>query len=463
MINLINKSILKWRDNGGKGTLFIPPPLDDKLCVSNVLTQVLSKNKEIKILVITQNYNDRYEILEYLKQQNETICFSELIKNNMIKVITTSYLYNNDCEAPFLTIAYRYISYDEIVNDILIRSKFKLVVTNHIGNKQQNLNKIYSICPLLTTFNTNDINELRCTTPVEEVRIGVTIPDNSEEFKLLNYYNEYINTAISIFGSFDNIQYARVGNSQASVSATQFCYDLAIENGWREDLDMDFDYNVQFDAFYSPSSIKDRANNTYEIIRNRRKLLCNYKDKLTEIDKIVKEHKDKKILIISKFSDFAAEITKYLNFTENVEICGNYHDNVDPIPAVDLTGDPIYIKSGRNKGERKMMAAKSQKSYNETRFNQNLISVLSTSNAPDKSLSIPVDVIIITSPECEDIKAYLYRLSNITFPKNKILLYSLYITNSAEEKKLQNKILLNNHTITENVKNVNKCDFFIAD
>lgn len=144
------------------------------------------------------------------------------------------------------------------------------------------------------------------------------------------------------------------------------------------------------------------------------------------------------------------------------DICGNYHDNVDPIPATTIEGNPIFVKSGPHKGERRMLAAKAQRSFNEERFNAGYINVLSTNNSPDKDLNIPVDIVIITSPECEDIESYLYRLSNIR-PSSYIKLYSIYVTNSAEEKKLQNKTLSETHTIEENVKNENNCNFIIAD
>jgi hypothetical protein len=110
-----------------------------------------------------------------------------------------------------------------------------------------------------------------------------------------------------------------------------------------------------------------------------------------------------------------------------------------------------------------MLCAKAQKTYNEFRFNNNIINVLSTNNAPDKDLQIPVDIIILTSPECEEIKSYLYRLSNITYPNNEIQLYTLYIMNTAEETKLNNKDVSNNHEIINNSNNENISDFIVVD
>ena len=173
------------------------------------------------------------------------------------------------------------------------------------------------------------------------------------------------------------------------------------------------------------------------------------------------------ILIINKFGEFAAKVTKYINDMSETEICGNYHDRVDPIPAINIAGTPVYVKSGPQKGERKMLAAKAQKTLNEARFNAGYINVLSTNNAPDKDLCVPVDIIIITSPLCEDIESYIYRLSNVVYQNNSIKLYSLYIKDTIEEKRLKNKTISKTHILTENTQKSENSDenfdFVIAD
>ena len=70
----------------------------------------------------------------------------------------------------------------------------------------------------------------------------------------------------------------------------------------------------------------------------------------------------------------------------------------------------------------------------------------------DKDLSINVDIIIITSPLCDDIRSYLYRLSHLFFNANTAILYTLYIKGSLEQARLESKIVDENHTI------VNKCE-----
>ena len=81
--------------------------------------------------------------------------------------------------------------------------------------------------------------------------------------------------------------------------------------------------------------------------------------------------------------------------------------------------------------------------------------------------SIPVDIIIITSPLCEEIETYLYRLINVYYPSNKIKLYSIYIKDSIEETKLQTKTYSETHFVIskseKNDINVNFSDFIVVD
>ena len=49
-----------------------------------------------------------------------------------------------------------------------------------------------------------------------------------------------------------------------------------------------------------------------------------------------------------------------------------------------------------------------------------------------------VDIIIITSPLCEDIRSYLYRMSNLNV-SSPLKLYTLYIKGTMEEKRIEER------------------------
>jgi hypothetical protein len=464
---LFDNAVNHWRDNKGIGTALIPPPLDCKDMIIKLLNKLYSndKNKYLETLIVVNSFYDRKAIIEHLRNQNTSNnIFINLLDNKLIKVFTSSYIISQKyIKYPSVIVLYQPDTISDDMFAFFNKIRFRLVVLDKLINDLHVTHKLYSTCPLLSDFKQNELDLLRTSTPIKENRIGLSLVEDSEDSNLLKQYTDYITTSIKIFGSFDNIQYARSGNSTQRISAMQFCNQIAEENGWNDHLDMSIEFNLQIDNLYNPNNIRERALQTYEIIRLRKKLLTSNKIKLNKILEIVNNNKDKKILIINKFQEFAAEVTNFINDNSEKEICANYHDFVEPIPAYDINGEPILIKSGKHKGEHRMLCAKAQKTYNEFRFNNNIINVLSTNNAPDKDLQIAVDIIILTSPECEEIKSYLYRLSNITYPNNEIQLYTLYIMNTAEETKLNNKDVSNNHEIINNSNNENISDFIVVD
>lgn len=465
---IFNNAIETWRAAKGIGTALVSPS-DDKYMILIALNRIYNKNAGVQTLIICNSFLERGELVEFLISKDSdveyvdnTFKYKDLFDNKLIKVFTSNYLDNSTIYLnPFITILYHYDEMSENVCKTFARSRFRLAILNKLNI--ESINKVYSYAPLLADFKKQEFDTLKLQTPIEEIRIGIDVEDNSESAKLLKYYDEYIITSLNIFRNFDNIQYARVGNPTIGLSATQFCYNLALENGWNDRLDMNIELNVQLDQLYNPANIRERATQTYEIMRNRRNLLASYDGKLDEILRLVQQHENDKILIINKSGEFANKVTEYLNNNSEKDICGNYHDRVDPIPASTLDGEPIYVKSGKNKGERRMILAQAQKTFNEQRFNHNYINVISTNNAPDKDLSIDVDVIIITSTECEEIESYIYRLSKLKFPKEKIKFYQLYITNTAEEKKLSNKQVTKYHNVVENIKNEKNNQFIVVD
>ena len=468
---MFENAILHWRDVAGIGTALIPSTLNDKVMVLGVLQRMYARSPTCKTIIVTNNFSERQEIIEFLTQQgdeeNDTE-FKKIINDGYLKVFTLDFVLRSTYKiSPLLCILYRPETMPQNLIDYLNNSKFKLVILNKLLKTSEDSMALYKVCPLLDDFKHNEVEAVRLSTPVEEIQIGVDIPEDSFERKVLDKANEYVSTSLAIFGSFDIIQQARTGNTALNISSNQICAQIAQENGWNENLDMSIEFNVDIDRLYNPMNLKERASKTYEIIRTRSQLLSDYDGKLDAILTIIENNPDKKILIINKRGDFANRVTEYINCRSIESICGNYHDRVEPIPAIDINGLPVYYKSGAKKGERRMMAAQAQKTYNEYMFNQHKIRVLSTNNAPDKELTIDVDIIIITSPQCESIKSYIYRMSNLSFRSGNIILYSLYCKNSMEERLLENKEQANNHII---INNCEKCvvseensDFIIVD
>ena len=470
---MLDDAVNKWRDNRCVGTFIMPNPIDARPMILSILQKRYVRYPSAKTLLVVDTWDTRCKLIEYLTTQDceeNNDDFKRLIADKNIIVLTRNGVVSdkfrgvNDCD---LIILYNLVYYPYKLGIYCSRVKYKLTILDKILEVTQERNSLYKTCPIISNFSQAEFDELRTSTPVEEELIGVDIPEDTEEYKLLQYYNEYISTSLNIFGSFEIMQQARLGNDKFNISANQICYQIADENGWKPNLDMSIDINVQIDAMFNPTNIKERAVRTYECIRSRSELLSNYDGKLDVIDKLVHEHESDKILVINKRGPFAHKVTDHLNMMFGVVICGDYHDHVDPIPELDDRGKPVCYKSGAKKGKQRFLGATAQKTRNERLFRANKLNVLSTNNAPDKGLDADVTVVIITSPQCETIESYMYRLSNVCYPTNKIKLYTIYIKNSLEEKKLQNRVVADTHTIVNKCENVvvseNNFDFVVVD
>lgn len=472
---MFEKAIFHWRDAEGRGTALIPPPLNDLVMLLGVLQRVYAKRGGVGTVILVDAYSQRQKIIDFLITQPEeenNAEFKKLIDDRTIRILTADYVNKMD-HVTFLIgtlcIAYHVSDFNESSNvyTMLTRSRFSLIVWNKFPtNNSETIKLAYSTAPLLKDFEEQQLAELRSSTPIEEMLIDVSIPEDTEEHKLLDYYNDYITTSLNIFGSFEVMQQCRIGNSALNVSAAQICDQIARENGWNEHLDMTDNMSFQIDQLYNPGNLKERASETYNKIRLRMQLLTDYKGKLDAILKICEEHKDKNVLIINKRAEFAKKVTNYLNEMSGDIVCGDYHDQLEPIVGHNDDGSIIRYKTGKRKGEIRYFGDRSQRFFNQKLINEGKIHILSANNAPDKDLCCRVDVVIITSPICESIESFIYRLSNIYF-SGKILLYTIYVKNSMEEQKLHNKVISDTHQIVNNCENevniVNNSDFLIVD
>ena len=454
---IFENGIEQWRLAKGVGTALIPNTVDDRYFVLSLLQRIYARNPTTGyVVIIVETFQDRTSLIEFVTHQadeDNNKEFASLLENHRLRILTVSYAAGiPHIYGTLLTIAYHPAAMSQTLINHMSYAKYKLVVLNRLFATNEENVKLYELCPILQEFKTYELAEIRSSLPVEETWIGIDIEDD-ETRKLYEYYSKYIETSINIFGSFDVLQKARLGDSALNISAAQICSNIAAENGWNEHLDMSTQYNRQIDELYNPNSLSDRTSKTFEYIRSRTTIVTDYRGKLQSILDIVQENKDKKILVINKRGEFAKMVTDYLNNMSDKDICGDYHDRVENIPAVDINDVPIFYKSGSKKGERRMMGYQMQKTLNVQRFKLDKLRVLSTNGAPDKDLDVNVDIVIITSPLCEDIKSYLYRLSNVSFTENKVKLYSIFCKGTMEEKELRNKDCGENHII------LNKCEY----
>ena len=435
-----------FRTNKGKSSCYALKPVKTENIIITFINLHRQKTKDTTIFIVTRDYNERELLVNLLDKYN---------LRDKVTILTKSYIklhYNYNYDFTFI------IGVDDynIIYHLHRQSKFTLnIMTEVSGNGIYN-NHINNLLPIIKpniTF--SDLSKDRENLPVEEMHIPVTISDEDREQS--DKYDDFISKSMSVFGCFENADKCRIGDVNLNISAAQFRYTLAVENGWSETLDTTIEFNRSIDEIYNPNSLLERANILYNVIRERNNLLTDNEAKLKEIVNIIDNNRDKKIIIVSKRGEFANTIANYIN--DNTEyLCGEYHDCIPEQYIKDENGNDIVYKSGENKGKKKVFKSKALSTMCLNRFNSSdksqSINLLSIKNSSDIELKTAISVVIFTSPMCHTPNEFITRFSNIEFIDNKLYSYVIYCDNTLESNKLNNRALTKNVVLIENEKNI---------
>lgn len=449
MKNVIEESynliINKWAsaEYKGRGSVHCVKPLDYSEIVCRIITQMRNKNPTAKVFIAVKEWAIRVKVFDKLKEYN--------IDTNSINCVTETYLnakYTYNYDICFI------IGFDEItpeVYNLFVHSKFRLMILTDDVIDAKKLNNIYEKCkPINNPIDANSINAYRLSLPVEEHQIAVDFANANDANNYINY-SDYITQVLQVFGDFNNIAYARKGAPDGR-SSEQVLNDIAKYNGWSSTMDMSNPFTKQIDECYNPIVLGEKAHTCYEIMRKRGQLVSDNSAKLESIAQIVKDNPNDKIIIISKRGEFAAEITNYLNEIFG-EICGDYHDKIEPRVMTDDNGVPILYKSGNMKGQPRIAHAQAIGSRNLDFYNRGRLRVLSLKNASNTAISASFNVMIITSSLCDTIDEIRYRFNHLDINNNKLVVYKLFMNETIEEKALGKEKPSPNHTIIEAKKN----------
>lgn len=437
--------INKWAsaEYKGRGSVHCVKPLDYSEIVCRIITQMRNKNPTAKVFIAVKEWAIRVKMFDKLKEYN--------IASGTINCVTETYLnakYTYSYDICFI------IGINEVtpeVYNLFVHSKFRLMILIDDVIDSKKLANVYEKCkPINNPIDANSINAYRLSLPVEEHQIAVDFANADDANNYINY-SDYITQVLQVFGDFNNIAYARKGSPDGR-SSEQLLNDIAKYNGWSSTMDMSNPFTKQIDECYNPIVLGEKAHTCYEVMRKRGQLVSDNYAKLEAIAQIVKDNPNDKIIIISKRGEFAAEITNYLN--ENFgEICGDYHDKIEPRIMTDDNGVPILYKSGSMKGQPRIAHAQAVGSRNLDFYNRNRLRVLSLKNASNTAISASFNIMIITSSLCDTIDEIRYRFNHLDIDGNKLVVYKLFINETIEEKALGKEKPSPNHTIIEAKKN----------
>ena len=201
--NLFEEAVLNCRSNKGIGTAFIPNFIEDKVLVYQILARIYARSPTTTSIIIVNDFNERNKIIEFLTN-NEQIDnneeFKQLIHNKLIRIFTANFLIGGGWNSAVnLGIWYRPKEYSDAVLDFISRCRFKLVILNKLFIKPTEATALYIVAPMLECFKQSQLDELRTSTPIEDSWIDITIPTESETWKLYEHYCNFIETSLNIF------------------------------------------------------------------------------------------------------------------------------------------------------------------------------------------------------------------------------------------------------------------------
>lgn len=460
--DIYNEAANKWSDNKGVGSVILSEPLSVMNFVTMVLDKMVAKTPELTSLIITETMEDRANITYYLDNTSELKdIHKQLITDKKCLILTREYVERspykpstNSHKDVLITInVKKFRKIAEKYNGNYF--KFKLLATNSIDSVADNAVLMYKYAPKVYEINYAHLINRSIHSPIKEYQKGVVLTDADRIY--YDRCSQYINESVTIFGSFDKLEECRTGNPRLNIAAETCRLQVAESNGWSAKMDMTDAMCRKIDELYNPSSLIERVNQTYNIIRERTKIVTDNIVKLDAILDIVKENIGKRILIISKNGVFASKVTEYLNanikyegksimtngeiFQTRISIlqydyCGNYHNDMEGIQAYDKNGKPKVYKSGAKVGQPVIIKAQAQRTRNLELFNDDYMKVLSANNSIDTSFKGVVDVVIFTSPLCSSIRDLKYRIPNLSFSSVPNIIYKIYCRGTNEEKKL---------------------------
>ena len=471
-----NKSIDKWGRAGGIGTISYDRSLDLFEPIKFILNRFFSHDPNNKAIVVVSS---PVRIDEWTTHIVKDFDHVDKIGSDKLRIITADniILHNlkYDCDLLIIDQVEKFASGKrlDILKRIYINFKYIIGVTNSPDPDNDGFG-LYEYCPVIDRVTKVDVVTHGIVGDTLEIDIPVSMSE--ADTKLYEEMNEYIKDTIDLFGSFEMVMNCYHGDAKAGISADYYRQELAASKGWHKDIDTSSQYYANIDRYYNPNSIYERAQAFSEVITRRIKLLSDNSAKVQAVVDIVAKHKDKKILIISKRSAFARVLNNAINERiKGVELkkdipqatlfkpvdkldgytiqssvmCVEYHPDVESRPLVDIeTNDWVRYKSGINQGKVKQFGAASLNKIANKRFQEGYHNVMSASNAIPKDADLLIDFIIITSPECETLNHFQYRVHRLDF-KDTVKIVNIYLDNTKEVTKLKERHSLTKNTVIQ--------------
>ena len=445
-------AVERWRNSkehgsssNGFGTIWHPTGMGKTFTsLYLVCNKFLDKSPNSSIIVLV--HRDELQ-KQWIKRLSE---FVKETHSTQIVVRTVQYFIQNKtnptCDLLIVDEVHKFYGEDYFcyVDGTKLKRQFLLCLTATLTDKEKRHEKLQNIgCSVVDHILEDEAIRKGWVSKYVEYNLGIDL--TKEEIEQYNEVSDYIEENLSKFHPYRFKGAQKVLSGDKEYTGFQYALMWAKKMGYNKDIDTDEQREIN--EMWNPNTIIGYAKNAMKGIRQRKDFLYTCKTKFDTVVEIIDKFKeDYKIMSFSESTFFADRLFKVLNNKEP-DSCVVYHSQLSSRPLKDSNGDWIRIKSGPNKGKKKMHGIKTLKKIYTNLFINNIVKILSTAKALNEGFDCPdinFSVISSRTTNFNDQKQRKGRTIRIipSKPKSTMILVNVYIKGTRDYdllKKAQSK------------------------
>lgn len=370
---------------------------------------------------------------------------------NQINVFTGNYILSNNIRIKTNTIIVDELHkfYGEqsigLINGTYIEYDNTLGLTATYYDAQRREKLISEIFPIIDEIGEEEAIREGYITPFVEFNLSVSLTD--KEFAKYKFFSDKIAKLLPKFGrnGLDLATKCIAGGKHSDgrrYNNKQFCFSWAMQQGWRNNLNMDLEHERQINDLWNPNKIMNYARQLLTYIRNRKDLLYNSEAKCAVTKELLFKFPEFKSIVFSESTAFADKLHLILN-KEEQDTAVVFHSNL-PTTMLPSPKTGKLIKFGKVRLKRRAMEL----------YSNNKVRVMVACSSLDEGFDDQEIVLGITASGNSNFNKYQQRNGRVkrnnTFnPNKKAMLINLYVKDTQEEKWLTKRQSKSNHKIYE--------------
>lgn len=436
------EGINKWRSSSlygasanGLGTWWWVTGMGKTYGACIIINELIKKNSATSIIVIVPS-------AELLKQwKREVINFVGLENSKKIEIFTIDKIMENkyrmECTFLVLDEVHEYLTDEriKIIDNTLIKAKFKLGLTATWQDKQERQKLIEQYIPVIDKIDEIEAEEKGFISKSIEYNIGVEL--SVSELSDYKNHTEVINKHMNKFGKGNPLGLAsKVLGGEGNVKGFSFACAIAQANGWHQGMDLTNETNQHIFDLWHPKKIQGYAAQLMEGIRERKNILYNAQNKLYIAKELFFKFDKLKTIFFSQSTIFADRLAYIINehhqlITNSKEkTCVSYHSNIETQIIFD-TKKNKEVKLGKIKLKKLAIDGIHSGKYRG----------LSTASSLDRGYDEPSIGLGITTSGTQNPTQYIQRKGRTTRKDEDVikLIINIYVKNTKDEEWLRKR------------------------